>query len=223
MRIYTVSIVAIVLLLSCKGQSDKSSRSKYFDQKVLVDSQNIPQDSNQFYFPLELFRDSSRFIEYDTFVVKWYSSQLFAMKEPLFFNEKSKKEMYRFTWLRTFHHPVAIRIEKDSDMYTIYWKICSGAGGYEPGRLIASGKKAITNNDWYKFQLLLFSIHYWELSTNGKDIGGNDGSQWILEGATPYKYHVVDRWTPDKNDDYYKTCDFLIGLTNFDFKPKEKY
>ena len=34
------------------------------------------------------------------------------MEEPVLSSYKGDKEIYRFTWLRTFHHPVAVRLEK---------------------------------------------------------------------------------------------------------------
>ena len=68
----------------------------------------------------------------------------------------------------------------------------------------------------------LTKIDFWGMDTNEK-VMGNDGAQWVLEGKLDKKYHVVNRWTPNSSSNYYKCCDFLIGLTDLKIKPNEKY
>jgi hypothetical protein len=45
----------------------------------------------------------------DNFINGWYSNHLRAMSEPILKPAQGTRT-YRFTWLRTFHHPVAVRI-----------------------------------------------------------------------------------------------------------------
>ena len=187
-----------------------------------TNSQLIPIDSNQFYFPLDKFKDNSGFVGRDTFLVKWYSEQLFALREPVIYMDQSQKEIYRFTWLRTFDNPIAIRIEKQEDSYNLYWKLCNGAGGYEPGQLTIQKQKSINKLTWDEFKNRLKQTSFWNLKTI-KIIGGLDGSEWILEGKTLDQYHVVDRWTPRENTKYYQCCDFLIGLTDLNITGNDKY
>ena len=48
----------------------------------------------------------------DEFSVNWYGKQLSALDEPsLYMQRVSNKSIYRFLWLRTFHNPIAIRLE----------------------------------------------------------------------------------------------------------------
>jgi hypothetical protein len=44
---------------------------------------------------------------------QWYSSQLRALQEPslLSLSKSPSAESYRFLWLRTFNHPIAIRLD----------------------------------------------------------------------------------------------------------------
>lgn len=149
---------------------------------------------------------------YDTFRVNWYSEQLLALQEPLLFNKPMAKEVYRLTWLPTFSNPIAIRIEKDGDQYLLYWKICNGAGGYDPGDLVVNKKKPIQKEEWDRFKTLLSATNYWNLSNLGR-MSGFDGSHWIMEGSTQTRYQVVDRWSPGKESDYYKLCSFLLKLS----------
>ncbi len=173
---------------------------------------------NRIYFPVKAHDDSGL----SSFEVKWYSNALSAMNEPILFIDKTNNEVYRFTWLRSFHHPIAIRIAKQGDAYFICWKSLSGAGGYAPGKLIVNKQKNISKVIWNKFIEQIAGIDFWSMKTSVNETG-LDGAQWILEGRSVGKYHVVDKWTPQASSDYYKCCDFLIGLTDLQFKGNEKY
>jgi hypothetical protein len=159
----------------------------------------------------------------DTFTNKWYSKQLIAMNEPVLYTSKSTDEIYRFTWLRTFDHPIAITITKHRNSYLLIWRECSGAGGYKPGEIIVNKQKKITKANWDFFQYRLKQLGFWKLATEEKDVMGNDGAQWILEGKTPNAYHVTDRWTPGPGTDYNKCCDYLLSLTDLQIVKDRKY
>jgi len=210
-------LILMFLLYACNKWNSKDLKT---DNELVNDSLFIPSDSSQFYFPLEAFRDTSIYVGHDTFVNTWYSKHLFAMGEPIIFLDTSQKEIYRFTWLRTFHNPITIRIEKEGIKYMVFWKLCNGAGGYEPGKLMINKQKEIDKTIWDEFQNHINQIDFWHLLTNDNDFG-EDGSQWILEGKNINHYHVVDRWTPNVESYYYQCCDFLIRLT--DIESKDKY
>src|SRR5580704_15030869 len=70
---------------------------------------NDPPDANPQYFPEIPFAGPSGL---NDFKVRWYAKHLRAMREPSI-SAASKDESlvaYRFLWLRTFHHPIAIRL-----------------------------------------------------------------------------------------------------------------
>lgn len=210
-HITILSITAFAILVSCQGTSNKISSDSTTQSYELPDLY-IPTDSTKFYFPAN----------FDSFNNEWYSEHLFAMREPILFFDSSQTEIYRFVWLRTFHNPISIRIEKQQNICLLTWKLCNGAGGYEPGQLTIAKQKQIDNAIWEKFKTLLTQIDFWNLDTEEKEIMGLDGSQWILEGKKGEKYHVVDRWSP-KNDKYSQCCDFLIKLTDLTFGDEDKY
>ncbi|MDR0895721.1 MAG: hypothetical protein LBN06_10560, partial [Prevotellaceae bacterium] len=116
------------------------------------------------------------------------------MHEPILYNKPMDKEVIRFTWLRTFHNPIAIRIEKSSQGITMYWKRCDGAGGYEPGKLIANKKKGITEEQWQQLMSLLDKASFWNPVLEEEEIGF-DGAQWIVEAAGGDFYHVMHTWS----------------------------
>jgi len=222
MKYFYLNLLLVFAICSCSESPKVNSPHKYIDFSIEVDSLNRPLDSTQGYFPLEIFRDTSIFVGYDTFTVNWYSKHLKAMKEPLLFNKSLSKEVYRFTWLRTFHNPVVIRVEKSGRYVQIQWKVCSGSGGYEPGEIIQDGTKKISFKSWKRMQELIKIANYWDLSTMDKSVIGFDGSHWILEGVKDEEYQVVDRWTP-KSGKYYDLCNFILGLTGLKIYEKNKY
>jgi hypothetical protein len=83
-------------------------------------------------------------------------------------------------------------------------------------------QKRIDKQTWDEFQSRISQIDFWYLKTN-EIVFDNDGSNWILEGKTPEKYHVVDRSSPKSESAFYQCCDFLIELTNLKIKNRNKY
>src|SRR5688572_21186821 len=124
-------ILIILLATSCSAGTDKTS-----DVEAIFDTLPLPTDSSIFYFMTKSSWQDTTNNALDTFVNTWYSKMLFALKEPILNNYNGDKEIYRFTWLRTFHHPVSIRLEKQNNVVKLFTKVCNGAGGYEPGQLI---------------------------------------------------------------------------------------
>ena len=231
-----LSIGILTLFLNQIGFSQ--SIDKFVDSTIEVDSLNVPTDLKQPYFPKEMFpevttdwikeNDTTYTIEtkvkkgtYNEFVVNWYSEHLHAMKEPLLFNKKTNKEIYRFTWLRTFDKPMTFRFEKKNDRYILYWKVLNGAGGYEPGEIEIERLKILTEKEWIEFTRLIEKANFWKMDLGRSSIG-NDGSEWIMEGVNQKDYRVVSVWSP-RDGNFYKACDYLISLTNLKISDKDKY
>jgi hypothetical protein len=106
----------------------------------------------------------------------------------------------------------------------LYWKRCNGEGGSIPGELTSNEQKEINKEIWDKFQGRLNEIQFWKMDTTVSD--GKiyqDGAHWILEGKAKSKYHVVDKFSPKRDDSFYKCCDFLIVLTDLNIEEELKY
>lgn len=149
------------------------------------------------YFPDGIFDQK---VENNNFISQWYSKQLKALGEPSIYKERNNKDkqIFRFTWLRTFHNPISIRLEvnKNDGSGTLYVKETDGAGGYEPGNIKEDFKKNISKESIDKLLKLLEKEDFWKLSPKVKTMG-LDGAQWIIEGLQDGKYHLVDRWSPN--------------------------
>ena len=74
-------------------------------QRVAIEGPVIPSYN---YFPPTVV---------DEFTANWYGRFLNAFDEPSLWelSKKSPTQSYRFTWLRTFHHPVVVRIDVRPD------------------------------------------------------------------------------------------------------------
>jgi hypothetical protein len=147
----------------------------------------------------------------DSFRNEWYSKHLEAMNEPALPSMEGANEMYRFLWLRSFHHPIAIRVWRIGEDRNMVFKELDGAGGYEPGNLMTNRTRRLTADEWDKFITLLQKASYWQLPTEG-DAGGKDGARWILEGKKEEQYRIVDRWSP-RSGSYSEACLYLLKLS----------
>ncbi|MFD0837365.1 hypothetical protein ACFQ0I_16420 [Mariniflexile aquimaris] len=233
-----LSIGIMTLLLSQIGFSQ--AIEKYFDSTIKVDNRNVPTDLNQPYFPLEMFpyvrtdwvkvNDSltiirSEIIEgtYADFTMNFFSKYLHAMEEPLLFNKKIDKEIYRFTWLRSFHKPMTFRFEKKNDSYIMFYKVLSIPDEYgnNIGEIECFRLKILSKKEWIKFTQLIEKANFWEMRL-GNSSYGDDGSQWIMEGVNQSNYRVVSAWTPSKGA-FFNACNYLISLMNLKIPEKEKY
>jgi hypothetical protein len=154
------------------------------------------------YFPPGALGDDAEFIEH------WYAEQLTALKEqPLCCGAKDSQTTVRFAWLRSFHHPVAIRLFQSGDgRWLLTTKVASGAGGYKPGHLTTNATRELKASDAEQIlSLVAPGTDYWKLSSRGEEKPSADGlirvqvdgAQWIIEVLDGNAYHVVDRWSPE--------------------------
>ncbi|HMJ07490.1 MAG TPA: hypothetical protein VK468_00700, partial [Pyrinomonadaceae bacterium] len=166
------------------------------------------------YFPVGAFNEGWE--HSDSGANNWYGRFLKVMGEkPLLRSSNDDAdEVYRFLWLRTFHHPVSVRIERSRSSFRIIAVELSGAGGYEPGRISRTDHHEVYEEDWCEFMSRLEAASFWSQRTTVEGDGGNDGSQWMLEGIRRNRYHVVDRWSPNEGA-YREACIYLLKLSGF--------
>jgi len=137
------------------------------------------------------------------FEAKWYSGQLSAAQEPSLYeaaqgNRQSIGSTVRFTWLRTFHSPVMVRVEGlGSTSPRLIAKQLSGAGGYAPGLVNKRIERNLSPAEANALKAVLSSTRVFE-SVPAECGLGTDGAQWIVESVDGTGYHFVNRWTPER-------------------------
>ena len=152
--------------------------------------------SSRYYFPISTFENESS--PSPPTHSAWYSRFLVAMKEPTMSCGKVS-ESYRFLWLRTFHHPISIRISVSSNKGTITAIEMDGAGGYDAGKELKRTSRALSSAELESIRSLISANDFWSLEPRYKTLG-LDGSQWVIEGRKANIYHAIHRWSPENGE-----------------------
>jgi hypothetical protein len=182
-------------------------RNCYFPLWYFV---NLPKNwenifTKDYLYSLEYSRDEIDFLE------KFFKS----MNEPCLYNMRisENKEIYRFTYIRSFHNPICIRIEKVGNEIDLYWKKLKGSGAYCEKELKESKKKKITINEWNQFIKLLDKAEFSKLPKLKERIMC-DGDRWVLEMKTSLIYKIHSTNIPEENfKDVFK---YLLELTKME-------
>jgi hypothetical protein len=212
MRIPTAGIVlAFIILLGGLGCATKTPAMRPECPSL---------DARDYYFP-EGALDPSR-PKIDGFLRNWYSKYLRAMLEPsLSCGARPDGFAYRFLWLRSFHHPIAVRLEKNGSSVTLNAVELDGTGGNAPGGIVKSVQRELSAAEHSEFLDKLNRVDFWRLGKNESRFGV-DGAQWILEGAENGQYRVVERWSPESGP-YHDVCVLLLRLTGVTIPPLDFY
>lgn len=149
----------------------------------------------------------------DELVRNWYSKQWEALNERnLCEGLRGARQVWRLVFVPTFNSSVAVILRDYRDSTVMEAKKLDGAGGYDPGKLVADTTFKIENREWIDFEKLLVGSGY--LTQVGPSALGDDGAQWVLEWSNGGKYQVVDRWTPRSDGPagaYRKLCEWLLA------------
>lgn len=167
------------------------------------------------YFPPGTFSPNQR---RDRFIVDWYVKHLTAMGEESLYMAADHEEGYRFLWMRSFHHPVCVRLWRNGGEWFITTKQASGSGGHEPGGLTPHRTRWLTGGESKQFLRLLERAAFWRLPVKGDELAGLDGAQWVMEGIKEGRYHVADRWSP-RGGEYHEVCLYLLSISGLGVDP----
>lgn len=167
-------------------------------------------DAAEFFFPMVVLGERRPQFDHDAFRREWYSKHLRAMAEPSLSCGESPGESYRFLWLRTFGHPIAVRVET-ARSNTLTAVELDGAGGYEPGKISRRVQRQLSTEEWKGLSEALKATDFWNMPGQSGDLG-LDGAQWIMEGRSGHDYHVVDRWMPPAGA-YRELCLMLVKFS----------
>jgi hypothetical protein len=193
------------------------------EEKKLVVRPECPSvDAKDYYFPEGALYPSQAKI--DVLLRDWFSKYLRAMKEPsLSCGTRTEGYVYRFLWLRSSHHPIAMRVEKTGSSVLFTAVESDGTGGHEPGRIVKRiERRALSQAEQDQFSQKLREVKLWEMPKNKDMFGSNGGAQWIMEGAEGGRYQVVERCSPAPGA--YRDLGFLlIAFTGIKLSMLEYY
>jgi hypothetical protein len=149
------------------------------------------------YFPEGRLAGANR--RADNFERHWYGGELAAMHEPVLSCARAAAtpEVYRFTYLRSFHSAWVFRIERTAAGANVY--AIEGSGpvklGDEPGPPSQHFIVRRSTQEWARLESVLAEARFWNESLHGSR-EGEDGAEWLFEGLRNGEYHLVDRWSP---------------------------
>ncbi|NML07780.1 hypothetical protein [Sphingomonas sp. G-3-2-10] len=194
--------------------------------QIALSSAEMPPDP---YFPPALAttplscRDNGRPMPIlSDFENGWFSKHLRAAQEPSLYVAARKPPsgddfILRFTWLRTFHAPVVIRVEPvPGGGFRLAARQLSGAGGYDPGKIAKRVDRAMTAAEVQGLRGVMARNAIFDQAPANCELG-MDGSEWIIEGVDRAGYRFFKRWSPD--DGAIRAVGLhLIGLSGWSFK-----
>ncbi len=153
---------------------------------------------------------------------EWYTPQLAALGENSLWalsREQPDQRVLRFLWLRTFHHPICVRVSVGSDgTGALRVKETNGAGGYQPGTLIRERARVISAD---QVRSLFERAHSLQLGQT--DSVGLDGAQWIFEVVERGGYRLVDVWSPPADDPVHQLGIELVRLSGIKVPNRDVY
>lgn len=138
----------------------------------------------------------------DHFTESWFSSQLRAAGEPSLFAQRTRfpalrRRSVRFTWLRTFDHPVIIRVDwTDGARPWLRATELSGAGGYSPGTVQRRIIRKLTGDERVALRDALRAAQFGAAPMALCDMGC-DGAEWLFETIGRKGYKVALRWSSE--------------------------
>jgi hypothetical protein len=131
----------------------------------------------------------------------YYTQYLSAMKEPSLLkkSEVSPDFQFRFTWLRSFHDPIAIRVWQDGNSHMIRAIRLTKQPDNSAGPFASDITRKLSSDEWVDLKkvinidsYLLPIVEQQKLANLTK---GLDGAQWIFEVCVDRKYGMIDLWS----------------------------
>jgi hypothetical protein len=131
----------------------------------------------------------------------WYPEFWDAATEPSLYlaSQRGMGErdlIVRFTWLRTFHHPVFVRITRTAGRTHLIATELSGQGGYEPGKVQKRVERELSTAEAGVLNSILRRSPIFDEPSKVCNLG-MDGAQWIFERADQNGYRFINRWSPE--------------------------
>lgn len=143
----------------------------------------------------------------------WASFKLRSMKEASLLPLAPDSEVYRFTWMPSFHAYRVIRVEHRGDVYSLHVK----EEGTEVDTLAIDRRFLLTPTQWRALQQRLEQARFWTLDRFAplRSMPYVDGSWWLFEGGRKGRYRALDINSPDpagRAGDFFNLGVFLTEL-----------
>ena len=214
-----------------------------FLSSLIMRRPNGQMDTSSTYGKISLY-------SYDTSRVRWFSRDLWRLQEPVIYNVPLApgEEIYRFTWLRSFQRPMAVRLSKRGKKYILAWKVASIPvparvrltsqdksvkyksfkektirARYGNGALQQEGSRYVSRHVWLHFKKMINNCGFDTVrNINSSGLVMNDGAEGILESRQPNRYHVVAKQSPGLHD-FEQCCLYLLHRAHISLRWEKIY
>jgi len=155
-----------------------------------------------------------------------YADALEAMGEgPLWAD--FDRESYRFLWMRTFHEPLMVRVDRTPEGDFVTAKTLDGAGGYVPGCVNREVRRRLSTEETEGLLAHYRAVFATPLPAYppGQTRLGADGARWVFEKAGESVRVIRDLWSPDEPQfsAYRELCLYMVRLPGFEIPEKDIY
>lgn len=155
------------------------------------------------------------------------ADQLRALGEPPLQGDRRRsdapRKSLRFTWMRSFHPPVVIRVHWEETGQAQLFAIAEEGGFEQASRRIVRVNRPLTREEQAHLEGLIEPAFALDASRLYCDYGGPDGARWVFESAVANDYRVKNFQSPVYTDEEGKAAEnlgrHLLSLTGWNVEP----
>ena len=141
----------------------------------------------------------------------WYTEALDSLREIRLDHPLAPEDtVLRLLWVRTFHPPVAIRLQNIGGGWSASISVSEGQGGYRIGKFRSRQILRLSDGQVDTLLGLLAATPF--DPPPATLLGGSDGAQWVFELVTGPHYRLRDRHSPQPATPFRALGDWMIGL-----------
>jgi hypothetical protein len=179
------------------------------------------------YFPIRTNAGAEGVTPFES---KWYGESLQRMGEPRLptIAQDVSAQVYRFMIFPTWGNTISVRVQRHGELYRLSARRLDGQAGYDPGKLVESKDVELNARDSTTLEGLIQNLRFFQLPTDDA-VRGNDGDEWVLEGVSDGKYHIVQRWCAAEDNPkkrglkpFLALSRFLINKSSLSERPRNK-
>ncbi len=149
-----------------------------------------------------------------------------VMKEPPVGQLPRTEQAFRWVWLRSFHPPVVVRVQKQGSQATIVVRMLDRAYGLGPdgvraAKLVVDRRRGLTADEWDSL-VELRRLGFWAQAATEPEVMGVDGADWIMDGNAWGERHAVTRWSPESGP-FRELCLAMLKLSGISVRAEDVY
>lgn len=217
--------MSLITALAAEGRLDYLPPQPYFPASFTSSTQIACDMEGGRWGDLGLDPASPKSLLLSDFDANWYGLVWRAAQERSLYEASGKwssadRRSVRFTWLRTFHPPVVVRIDETAPhQFRLTAKeLGEGKGGYSGGPITRRVTRDLTPAEGAQVERALSADRVLSLPQTGcgRD---SDGAMWIIDANDHGSYRFVQRWRPTEGP-VRRFGDLMLDLTGWTLEPR---